>query len=347
MRDEGHRVRRHLLDALLHDVVAVHALDAVDDAPLQLPREQHLHLGRRDLDRLLDHAAAVHPVRQLQHLAVQLADDRLALLRRPDLQEALHHLAPGDVAGELRDVGQHRLAEGAAAGGARRLQARLEELAALRVARQLARVEDELPQREVALRALPAHLAERGAAPLAALAAHGRVVPPAGLHLAVVVHLAHLEFLPTGSGAHRQAEVRVGLCHHRGLRREEVRVHRLHRVHGRGGDAARGGEARGVHRHEVRVQVHAGHRLRRHRLHLLQLQLLQLLLQLHLLHLLRLRPGGVLRRRLRRQLPQGRVLQKGLRDLLLGDVVGPDHGTINHHVHRLLHPVAHCDGHRD
>lgn len=66
--NEGDGVWRHLLHALLDDMVAVHAFDARHDVLLQLLGHQQLRLARHVLDRLLHDAATVRLVRQHEQL---------------------------------------------------------------------------------------------------------------------------------------------------------------------------------------------------------------------------------------------------------------------------------------
>ena len=72
--DELQPGRRDTLYALLHDVVAVLVLDALEDVALQLVQDDLLLLGRDRLQGLLDHPAAVHLERQGLDVGAELKE---------------------------------------------------------------------------------------------------------------------------------------------------------------------------------------------------------------------------------------------------------------------------------
>lgn len=87
--DELQLERVHALDALLHDVVAVLVLDALQHVAVELAHDLLLLLRRDGLERLLDHATAVHLERERQDVAADLLRERRLLLRRAELEELL------------------------------------------------------------------------------------------------------------------------------------------------------------------------------------------------------------------------------------------------------------------
>jgi hypothetical protein len=133
--DEREGVRVDALDALLHHVVAVLVLDALEHVAVEFGDDLVLLLRRDGLERLLDHAAAVHLQRQRQHVAAQLLRQRLLLFGRSELKELLDHVVAEHVRHQRvcvhQDLGEHCLL----VGDRRTLQLLLDEAAAVLVLR--------------------------------------------------------------------------------------------------------------------------------------------------------------------------------------------------------------------
>mmetsp|Transcript_41303 Transcript_41303/g.106882 ORF Transcript_41303/g.106882 Transcript_41303/m.106882 type:complete len:340 (-) Transcript_41303:247-1266(-) len=272
--DEDHGVRRHLLNAFLHNIVAMHALDAVDDAELELPGDLRLQLGRGDLNRLLDNSAAIHAVRQLEYLATQLVHDGPTLLTVAGLQQLCHHLAARGVAAETRHLWQQRLPQCVALHRLSRVKSRLQQPAALHIACQLAGVGDDVLHGQLARPgACAAHLADHGTA-RGVLGATGRRIitaTPPGLAVRLLLATRVLASGPGRRAGHVGCPSRSGL-EERGI---HGRRHQLaHAGHRNGRHRARcHASACGVHLHVEGVQDHATSiRLLHHQLHLHLLQ---------------------------------------------------------------------------
>mmetsp|Transcript_139397 Transcript_139397/g.347583 ORF Transcript_139397/g.347583 Transcript_139397/m.347583 type:complete len:240 (+) Transcript_139397:315-1034(+) len=90
--NESHEVWRHLLDAFLDYVVAMHALHTIDYSSAQLRSEPHLHLGRAYLESCLDDSATIHLVCQLEYLSLELLCCNSALVHCGCLKQCLDYL---------------------------------------------------------------------------------------------------------------------------------------------------------------------------------------------------------------------------------------------------------------
>mmetsp|Transcript_556 Transcript_556/g.1767 ORF Transcript_556/g.1767 Transcript_556/m.1767 type:complete len:267 (-) Transcript_556:386-1186(-) len=101
--DERARLRRHDVDDLLDDVVAVHALDARHHVLLHRPGHAHEVLGGREVHRLLHDAAAVRVVGDVQHDRHQCTHQKPLLLRVTDVEQHHQDLAAAHVASEVPD----------------------------------------------------------------------------------------------------------------------------------------------------------------------------------------------------------------------------------------------------
>lgn len=109
--DELQRMRLHALDALLHHVVAILVLDALEHVSVQFAHHLLLLLCRDGLQRFLDHAAPVHLQRQRQHVAAQLLGQGCLLLRSTKLKELLDYVVAKhighQIVGRSQDLAEH------------------------------------------------------------------------------------------------------------------------------------------------------------------------------------------------------------------------------------------------
>mmetsp|Transcript_110958 Transcript_110958/g.312830 ORF Transcript_110958/g.312830 Transcript_110958/m.312830 type:complete len:205 (-) Transcript_110958:393-1007(-) len=102
--DESERVRRQLLDAGLHDEIAVLALDALLDVFGQLPHEPYLCVAREQLQHLLDHPAAVNVNGEARHGAPEPIREEQPPLSARHLQQRLQYRTPGLIASHVDSV---------------------------------------------------------------------------------------------------------------------------------------------------------------------------------------------------------------------------------------------------
>jgi len=173
--DELNLRRRHALDALLHDVVAVLVADAPRDVALELGDERALRVLVDHFERLLNHATSVHLQRQRQDVALELARDGVDLLRGAVREELLHDVVPEHVRHERVRGGEDLVEHELRVLRSRRLELLLNEPRAVLVAGKLHDVLREVaelePPRFVVLELLEqrAHLLHRASTAVTAV----------------------------------------------------------------------------------------------------------------------------------------------------------------------------------
>mmetsp|Transcript_4753 Transcript_4753/g.10904 ORF Transcript_4753/g.10904 Transcript_4753/m.10904 type:complete len:210 (+) Transcript_4753:579-1208(+) len=97
LHDKRHGLRRHLFDALLDHVVAMHRLDAIKNSMLQLSSQHRLKFWWANLERLLNDTAAMHLQGELHHGLSELLDDGTTLVRSANVKKLLNHGTPGRI----------------------------------------------------------------------------------------------------------------------------------------------------------------------------------------------------------------------------------------------------------
>mmetsp|Transcript_124182 Transcript_124182/g.322551 ORF Transcript_124182/g.322551 Transcript_124182/m.322551 type:complete len:300 (-) Transcript_124182:328-1227(-) len=162
--DEGHGVGGHLLDALLDDMVAVHALDARNDILLELRCHHELRLTGHVLDRLLDDTATMCLIRKYQKLRVQFSNDFFLLVHTPNIEKFLHNKVTVRIVCQCNEVALDAREDQLLVVLFGSIKRTLQEAAAVRVTCKLKDVWEHFPKRNFRLCSLLAHLVQRRAA---------------------------------------------------------------------------------------------------------------------------------------------------------------------------------------
>jgi len=99
--DEVHGIGRHLFNAFLNDVVAVHIFNAANHMTMKFSSKLQLRLSRDVLDCALDHTAAMGLLRQSHDFALKFACQLFFALHIDNLEQFLHNEVARAVAGKF------------------------------------------------------------------------------------------------------------------------------------------------------------------------------------------------------------------------------------------------------
>mmetsp|Transcript_53268 Transcript_53268/g.152683 ORF Transcript_53268/g.152683 Transcript_53268/m.152683 type:complete len:201 (+) Transcript_53268:590-1192(+) len=102
------RTLHHLADGL-HDMIAVHIVDAIHDSSLQLGNEICLLITGQEFQHPLHDTAAVLVDGQAENVAIELVHDGCSLLGRRSLDQSLHDEVAVLIGGQACNVRKKRL----------------------------------------------------------------------------------------------------------------------------------------------------------------------------------------------------------------------------------------------